>query len=151
MQHRVNPNDPCPCGSGRKFKRCCMSLERRRSFEDLIDPMKQPLGEIAVNGEVQPGNTLEEFMATIPKFLEKLMVDPEAKCNNCGGKPVVAAGVVMPYGNNPEKLKEFSDKTGQIHAAAYGTCAECEKIPGIHDTIRDRLLEQMGVDPSSDN
>jgi uncharacterized protein YecA (UPF0149 family) len=23
---RVGRNDPCPCGSGKKFKRCCMRL-----------------------------------------------------------------------------------------------------------------------------
>lgn len=23
---KVGPNDPCPCGSGRKYKKCCMSL-----------------------------------------------------------------------------------------------------------------------------
>jgi uncharacterized protein len=25
----MGPNDPCPCGSGRKFKRCCMSVRRQ--------------------------------------------------------------------------------------------------------------------------
>lgn len=24
---RVGRNDPCPCGSGKKFKRCCMMLQ----------------------------------------------------------------------------------------------------------------------------
>ncbi|MGH7163747.1 MAG: SEC-C metal-binding domain-containing protein, partial [Planctomycetota bacterium] len=23
---RVGRNDPCPCGSGKKYKRCCMNL-----------------------------------------------------------------------------------------------------------------------------
>jgi hypothetical protein len=23
MRHKPGRNDPCPCGSGRKFKRCC--------------------------------------------------------------------------------------------------------------------------------
>jgi uncharacterized protein YecA (UPF0149 family) len=23
-------NDPCPCGSGRKFKKCCAALQLRR-------------------------------------------------------------------------------------------------------------------------
>ena len=26
----VNPNDRCPCGSGRKYKRCCAGKVRRR-------------------------------------------------------------------------------------------------------------------------
>ena len=24
---RVGRNDPCPCGSGKKYKRCCMPLD----------------------------------------------------------------------------------------------------------------------------
>jgi uncharacterized protein YecA (UPF0149 family) len=23
--HRINRNDPCPCGSGKKFKKCCLN------------------------------------------------------------------------------------------------------------------------------
>ena len=23
MERKVYPNDPCPCGSGRKYKQCC--------------------------------------------------------------------------------------------------------------------------------
>lgn len=26
---RVGRNDPCPCGSGKKFKKCCLALARR--------------------------------------------------------------------------------------------------------------------------
>lgn len=28
---RVGRNDPCPCGSGRKYKRCCFAADRERS------------------------------------------------------------------------------------------------------------------------
>ena len=24
---KVNRNEPCPCGSGKKFKKCCLNLE----------------------------------------------------------------------------------------------------------------------------
>ena len=30
---RVGRNDPCPCGSGKKYKRCCMRKERRRKVK----------------------------------------------------------------------------------------------------------------------
>ena len=26
--HKVGPNDPCPCGSGKKYKKCCMQKEK---------------------------------------------------------------------------------------------------------------------------
>jgi len=28
---KVGPNNPCPCGSGRKYKKCCLLNERRQS------------------------------------------------------------------------------------------------------------------------
>ncbi|MCE5317106.1 MAG: SEC-C domain-containing protein [Parachlamydia sp.] len=28
MNQKAGRNDPCPCGSGKKFKNCCMNLER---------------------------------------------------------------------------------------------------------------------------
>ena len=27
--NKVGPNDPCPCGSGKKYKKCCMQKEKR--------------------------------------------------------------------------------------------------------------------------
>ena len=26
--HKVGRNDPCPCGSGKKFKKCCMAKQQ---------------------------------------------------------------------------------------------------------------------------
>ena len=31
----VGRNDPCPCGSGRKYKRCCFSIEKKRQNAGL--------------------------------------------------------------------------------------------------------------------
>lgn len=34
---KTGRNDPCPCGSGKKYKKCCLSLdesERRASAKD---------------------------------------------------------------------------------------------------------------------
>jgi hypothetical protein len=27
MREKIRRNDPCPCGSGKKYKKCCMRLE----------------------------------------------------------------------------------------------------------------------------
>ena len=26
--NKVGPNDPCPCGSGKKYKKCCMQKDK---------------------------------------------------------------------------------------------------------------------------
>ena len=30
---KVGPNDPCPCGSGKKYKKCCMQKDKTGSME----------------------------------------------------------------------------------------------------------------------
>ena len=27
-EKKVGPNDPCPCGSGKKYKKCCMQKDK---------------------------------------------------------------------------------------------------------------------------
>jgi len=31
--NKVGPNDPCPCGSGKKYKKCCMQKDKAASLE----------------------------------------------------------------------------------------------------------------------
>ena len=30
---KIYPNDPCPCGSGKKYKKCCMQKDKAREME----------------------------------------------------------------------------------------------------------------------
>ena len=30
---KVGPNDPCPCGSGKKYKKCCMQKDKIEGLE----------------------------------------------------------------------------------------------------------------------
>lgn len=48
---RIGRNDPCPCGSGKKFKHCCMNDEKKMMFEhykikllnDMDEKVDRPL------------------------------------------------------------------------------------------------------------
>ena len=31
-EKKVGPNDPCPCGSGKKYKKCCMQKDKSSSM-----------------------------------------------------------------------------------------------------------------------
>lgn len=37
---KVSRNDPCPCGSGKKFKKCCESQKKVRTFQVLSSESK---------------------------------------------------------------------------------------------------------------
>jgi hypothetical protein len=36
----VSRNDPCPCGSGLKYKKCCMDKKRQLNAKVITDPTK---------------------------------------------------------------------------------------------------------------
>jgi hypothetical protein len=33
MSHRIGRNDPCPCGSGKKYKKCCLESRQGDPIE----------------------------------------------------------------------------------------------------------------------
>src|SRR5690554_1668616 len=35
MGKKIGRNDPCPCGSGKKYKRCCIDKEDNPDYSDL--------------------------------------------------------------------------------------------------------------------
>jgi hypothetical protein len=41
---KVGRNDPCPCGSGKKYKKCCEEKQRHKKFNAaLISPAEPKL------------------------------------------------------------------------------------------------------------
>lgn len=38
---KAKRNDPCPCGSGKKFKKCCMPTETGLSGQDILSVLRQ--------------------------------------------------------------------------------------------------------------
>ena len=46
---RVGRNDPCPCGSGKKFKKCHMGKEEELFLEGSGEPSLEAMGEKIVN------------------------------------------------------------------------------------------------------
>jgi len=58
---RVGRNDPCPCGSGRKYKRCCLSHEgERTAFVEVLGTVAVPLlTRLARYAQSSAGATLE--------------------------------------------------------------------------------------------
>lgn len=51
-QPKVSPNDPCPCGSGKKYKKCCGSAQMRQSRRSAADAEARALAQ--TKGEPPP-------------------------------------------------------------------------------------------------
>ena len=62
MIHKVGRNDPCPCGSGKKYKKCCMNKSEEQSQDTkIIIPVAQK--------NAQSVQTLvEEWFAEYPSY-----------------------------------------------------------------------------------
>lgn len=83
---KVGRNDPCPCGSGKKYKQCCWnkrlplgkrkfkaSVIRSGLMKELPDLMERTFGE-AIKGE--EGSNLKEALSSIvPKPEEMPEID----------------------------------------------------------------------------
>lgn len=62
---KVGRNDPCPCGSGRKYKRCCLGREAQRdafarSLEARALPLLQEIARYAERVAAMPLNAVAQ-------------------------------------------------------------------------------------------
>jgi hypothetical protein len=85
---KLGRNDPCPCGSGKKYKRCCLSAHNEGFEEQLAAPIntKQKDDFIPFEEVVDYGNPLidETFFAnndiheiSAPRLIYSCLLNPE--------------------------------------------------------------------------
>ena len=85
-KNKIERNGPCPCGSGRKYKRCCLRLGRSDPYAGTVDPglfprhmMFTPAAALAVaRGERFPGFELDPWV--VAQLRDRLNIGP-------GGRP----------------------------------------------------------------
>lgn len=58
MSKKINRNDPCPCGSGKKYKQCCLKNESVKTYT--------PAGKRKFKAKVL-GSTSDVFSRLAPK------------------------------------------------------------------------------------
>jgi len=86
---RTGRNDPCPCGSGKKFKNCCLKKQKT--------PPKYPIGTVAFYGPDDKKTT---------KIVATVIVDEYAD-------PILKRWVATDVQDNPkvrQEIKDFFDK-----------------------------------------
>tara|TARA_R110002110_G_scaffold111137_2_gene276829 strand:+ start:25150 stop:26199 length:1050 start_codon:yes stop_codon:yes gene_type:complete len=101
---KTGRNDPCPCGSGRKHKYCCIDAvdDRRRtgSGQDIAD-------EIAASAATQPFESLEELNA----FTRQLAAERNrsARADFCGLSPEQMSHLLYAPLSSPETVRFAAD------------------------------------------
>lgn len=70
MRMKLSRNDPCPCGSGKKYKKCCL-IAISTDNQALKERVKQRLGEKAIVVENPAG--LPKMSEIILEYAEELL------------------------------------------------------------------------------
>ena len=111
MDHsRVSRNDPCPCGSGKKYKHCCLPKEvaarQTRPSPTITDPHgkpkkrpEYPIGTVALYGPDDKRTT---------KIAAGVIKSPNAE-------PIIKRWVATDVTTSPKvkiEIQEFFDKHG---------------------------------------
>ncbi len=68
-RERTRRNDPCPCGSGKKFKKCCLKKQRQQQ----TTPPKYPIGTVALYGPDDKKTTKIVAAAIVDKDAEPIL------------------------------------------------------------------------------
>ncbi len=114
MVARIGPNDPCPCGSGRKVKRCCGDDVTRRSAGEELPADLAPT-DSTVDVEGLGAHQLDELLVAE-------MLDFAVRRLGRGFDPVSWYADVLR--SAPEDLQLFVPWAVYVHRVAGSTVAE---------------------------
>ena len=111
MSNKIRRNDPCPCGSGKKYKKCCMNKGGlgNVNFEMPMDmfPFVQPPGEYT-SRTIEYMNTHDA--AEILNLIVALQLNPENKGANIRMERLARYAVLtMHKGNQPVNFQELKE------------------------------------------
>ena len=68
MKKKIGRNDPCPCGSGKKYKHCCVDRANHQSEES---PTRQVMEDIRESLNSREFSSLEEAQELVDRFMER--------------------------------------------------------------------------------
>jgi hypothetical protein len=69
---KISRNAPCPCGSGKKYKRCCLLNEAPTQRPSSVTP---PIGRRVVYGPVEEGTDLDDLSNSVVDLINENRLD----------------------------------------------------------------------------
>ena len=129
-------NDPCPCGSGRKYKHCCAAKDSTAS------PLARALGGGSLSAlvesaraHVKPGASWEADVVPLPAVVD----DPAARPV---GTLVAADGFVVHLSLESHPSSELSDVADLIARGVQAAAADLARRPN-ELLVRDPVIASM--------
>jgi hypothetical protein len=118
-------NDPCPCGSGRKYKKCCLPADELAAVGGSQSVQRAEL--IAGSSSDDPENSGEPVQGLLAGF------EDEDEASSAAGAGEVKSDTVGPV-LSPDVLAALDRTWGELNLIERPTPAQL-------DTFLDRLLE----------
>lgn len=148
-------NNPCPCGSGRKYKRCCLAEEKRAAREARFDD--------AVGGRIQDWSTKvagDEISAALEEFggPNRTMSDNDmrifATWFSCDRELPGGGTPAERYAARPDLSADEREAASRIAAAALGFHRVLAVEPGhwilLEDIVRGTQARVRSTNVSGD-
>lgn len=103
MVERVGRNDPCPCGSGKKYKNCCLQKEQQK---------RSPLGGRKFTAKVLSSGGSKAQEQTSQEQAQKAAFDYASLMERSFGQALHAYEEKPPLPQNPSEYLAQDDTNG---------------------------------------
>lgn len=134
-------NDRCPCGSGRKFKRCC------QDFQDCFEVDKFA-GRLVLG---TMGYASAEYLGDLPHDDKLIQLENRVHIARYLEEQGDVEGARMALEENLEQVEEETDNEGWLENALYDLQNLCLNHPNLAELglqVTDRLIATI---PSNEN
>lgn len=142
MGKKIGRNDPCPCGSGKKFKKCC--IERFNKADDT--EFSDPSNFLEIHKKLKNESRIKQCLHPDKGSCSEKIVKAHSIQNNKMLKNIASNGVVYmpcPKAENPFAVMT---KYGRKEATVFtGFCGHHDKtlFQPIEDNLFNKSLEHL--------
>lgn len=143
---KIGRNDPCPCGSGQKYKRCCLAVHQAEQAARR-PPDPEPLSREGRAAAFDTDEELDRLSNRVPELIEQGRLDEaEEVCQELLRRyPDEIDGV--------ERLGHVHEARGELETAAahYRKAAAFIRAGGFPEDEHAAWLDDLAarLDPSS--
>ena len=142
MNITIGRNDPCPCGSGKKFKKCCIDKINDKDDEEFLNPIKLQENY----KKIRRASRIKQCLHPDKDACSEKIVGAHSLQNNKILKKISDNGIVYmpcPKADNPFlPMTEYGRKEATVFT---GFCGYHDKIlfQPIEDNLFTKSVEQI--------
>lgn len=137
MSIKIGRNEPCPCGSGKKYKKCCIDKPDDRSFSD-------PLNFMDNYKSIRKESKLKHCLHPESKACSERIIGAHSIQNNKILKRIASNGHVYMPCPKPDNPFEVMTKWGRKEATVFtGFCGHHDN--SVFQPIEDGIFDKSDL------